>query len=64
MTITRRGSERKVYHTAIKNFNDGKVILKVKLATSKTQKGGEAIINSKHFVKDHLGLDIIINQSV
>ena len=27
-------------------------------------KGGEAIINSKHFVKDHLGLDVIINQSV
>ena len=27
-------------------------------------KGGEAIVNSKHFVKDHLGLDIIINQSV
>ena len=27
-------------------------------------KGGEAIVNSKHFVKDHLGLDMIINQSV
>ena len=27
-------------------------------------KGGEAIVNSKLFAKDHLGLDIIINQSV
>ena len=24
-------------------------------------KGGEAIVNSKHFVKDHLGLDMIIS---
>ena len=28
------------------------------------KKGGKAIINSKHFAKDHLGLGIIINQSV
>ena len=28
------------------------------------KKGGKAIVNSKHFVKDRLGMDIIINQSV
>ena len=27
-------------------------------------KGAEAIINSKQFVKDHLGLDIIINETM
>ena len=41
------------------------IISKLRFRVQKiSPKRGEAIVNSKHFVKDHLGLDIIINQSV